>query len=115
MAKIKNIILNFNGLGYNNVNQAKLLIYDKNNNLICKTNTYNSRVFARLKCNNIYKVVACTNNERISKNIYVSDLNSDYYFNFNNSLLNIVTFKLTDRNYSNLLIEKGTLNLWQKQ
>ena len=41
---MKKIRLIFNGLGYNNVNQALVYIYDMNNNLICECTTYNNEV-----------------------------------------------------------------------
>ena len=109
----------FNGLGYNNVNQANIYVYDLNNKLLCKTKTFNNSLNLSIGSNCFYKVVACKNNETIKKVIYVNNLKDTYCFAFNNSLidnnLNIVAFNLTDNNYKDLVIEKGKLMLWQKQ
>lgn len=44
-----NITLNFLGLGYNNINQADVLIYDEFNNLVYNKKTYNNKLNICLK------------------------------------------------------------------
>lgn len=117
---MKNIILKFIGVGYNNVNQAKVYIYDKNNCLIKSGYTCNGLMKVCLCKNKGYYVIATLCNEKICKYFYVNN-NDIYVFVFNHSYINtsinrnLITFLLHDANYTNLPIAKGEINLWQKQ
>lgn len=111
-----NITLNFLGLGYNNINQADVLIYDDCNNLVYTKKTYNNKLNICLKKNKVYRVVAFSLNDRISTTIYIN--NNNYCFRFNRSIINensdSITFLLTDYYYDNLPIERGEIILWQR-
>ena len=111
-----NITLNFLGLGYNNINQADVLIYDDCNNLVYNKKTYNNKLNICLKNNKIYRVVAISLNDRITTTIYINCNN--YCFRFNRSIINenpdSITFLLTDYYYDNLPIERGEIILWQR-
>ena len=111
-----NITLNFLGLGYNNINQADVLIYDEFNNLVYNKKTYNNKLNICLKKNKVYRVVAFSLNDRISTSIYIN--NNNYCFRFNRSIINensdSITFLLTDYYYDNLPIERGEIILWQR-
>ena len=114
MIKLKEITLIFTGLGINNINQADVLIYDLNNNLICKKKTYNGRLILCLKEKRFYKIKAISCYETINKTFYINQ--KIIIFNFSNSLVsnsisNLKTFYLMDYNYPNLPIMKGTIIL----
>ena len=110
---MKEISLVFTGLGINNINQADVLVYDLNNNLICKRKTYNGKVLLCLKEKCFYKIIAISSYETIYKTIYINE--SRIVLNFSNSLVNnnvhFITFYLTDYNYPKLKIMKGTITL----
>jgi hypothetical protein len=112
--KLKRITLIFTGLGINNINQADVLIYDLNNNLIMNKKTYNGCLKVCLDEKNFYKIKAISCYETINKTFYT---NQDIImFNFPNSLVsnpisNLKTFYLTDYNYPDLKILKGTIIL----
>lgn len=113
---MKNVILKFIGLGYDNVNQADVKIYDNNNCLVDCGKTYNNRFKTCLKKNNIYLLRAYSLGDVIYTYFYVNN-NDIYCFRFNRSIYNgrNITFLLTDLNYIGLRIERGFLNLWQNQ
>ncbi|MBE6160760.1 MAG: hypothetical protein E7158_00865 [Firmicutes bacterium] len=117
---MKEIELIFNGLGYKDVMQACVIIYDLDNNIICKKETYNGRMLLCLKKNSLYKLIAKSNAGFIKKHFYIINNCDKYIFNFNKCILyqnqsRIITFLLTDRNYKNLPIMKGMITLWQRQ
>ena len=112
MSEIK---IKFLGLGYKNMNQANIYIYDELKKLIYSGQTYNGELIIKLKKNKIYKICAYTNDEIINNIIYTNK--NIYCFSFNRSLIRLsrtITFILTDY-YYNLPIERGELILWQKQ
>ncbi len=118
---MQNIILRFYGLGYDNINQANVLIYDKNNCLIVNKKTYNNKLNLCLKTNQKYKLIAKSNFGTINTYFYVNNYLNTYSFIFNYALINqnykrssIITFLLTDYYYNNLPIERGNLLLWQR-
>ena len=114
---MKEVLLVFFNLGYKNNYQAKVYIYDKKQNLIESGLTYNSKYKTCLKKNNIYFVKALFYNEILYTCFYVNN-NYQYCFYFNHSIINnnkFITIKLTDLYYKDLPIERGILNLWQKQ
>lgn len=104
------IKIKFYGLGYNNINQAEVFIYDMNENLLFKSFTYNNEIDICLDKYKVYKLVAKSKTNTISKIIYVGNSNY-YYFSFYN--IRTITFLLRDY-YYNLPIERGELLLWQK-
>lgn len=112
---MKEVIIRFLGLGYNEFWQADVDIYDVNNFLIFSGVTYNSRIVLCLARNRLYRLRAKSLNDIIDVYFYV--LNDDeYVFIFNRSFFKYgrtITFLLTDY-YYNLPIEKGNLYLWQK-
>ena len=112
---MKKVKLKFYGLGYNNINQALVYIYDINNNLIYEKETFNSELYVCLNENTVYKIVAKSNNEILNTYFYVNN-NDIYVFSFKSSIYGrTITFLLTDYYYSNLKIERGEIILWQKQ
>ena len=112
---MKKIKLKFYGLGYSNINQALVYIYDMNNNLICECTTYNNVVDVCVNECSVYKLVAKSNYEVLSTYFYVNDSN-EYFFSFESSIYaRPITFLLTDYYYSNLRIERGEITLWQRQ
>ena len=104
--------LKFYGLGYNDINQANIKIYNKNSLIYCGK-TYNNELIINLKECNIYKLIATSENEIITAYFYVSN-RYEYYFVFNSIIYNPITFLLTDYYYDNLPIERGELILWKK-
>ena len=113
---MKEINLIFPGLGYKDVNQAIIYVYDKNDILILKEKTYNGRLSVCLNTNSIYKVNAISKGDEIKAVIYIKDENT-YVIPLKNSYVcgRTITFLLTDYNYTNLPIERGTIIIWQKQ
>ena len=116
---MKKINLIFPGLGYRNINQALVYVYDKNNNLILNEETYNGKVDICLNKNEFYMIKAISKNEKIKTIVYINE-NDKYCIPFASSYicnnnLNTITLLLTDYNYDNLPIEKGMIYLWQKQ
>ena len=113
-----NITLKFLGLGYNNINQADVFIYDCCNNLVCNKKTYNNKLNICLDKNKVYKIVAKSLGDTIESVIYTGK-NNNYCFRFSRSIIDIVnedsiTFLLTDYYYDNLPIERGEMILWQR-
>ena len=112
---MKKIRLKFYGLGYSNINQALVYIYDMNNNLICENMTYNNELEICIKECSMYKLIAKSNYEILNTYFYVNE-NNEYFFNFESSIYaRPITFLLTDYYYSNLKIERGEITLWQRQ
>ncbi len=111
---MKRIKLIFNNLGYNCYNQANVFIYDCNNNLILEGVTFNNEIELCLEENNVYKLIAISNYQKLITSFFVNKNNS-YRFSFNViNENNTITFLLTDY-YYNLPIERGELLLWQNQ
>ena len=122
MIFIYSIELIFLGLGYNNINQANIKIYD-NNCLLINKRTYNNRITVCLKAGKKYLLVANSSTGEIIKNLVVIPNISKYYYAFNNAYYmgsvsptgEVITFLLVDNNYANLPIEKGEMMVWQRQ
>ena len=110
---MNNIKIKIIGLGYGNINQADVLIYNMKGNLISDKRTYNNEVCFCLDTCNIYKVVIKNKNINISKIFYALD-NSIIYINLYEFYPRTITFLLTDYYYENLPIMKGEIILWQK-
>lgn len=115
---MNDVTLKFVGTGYSNLNQAKIWIYDENDCLMYKGNTYNGKVKVCLKRKHFYKIIAKTIYGEVEKNFYVNDMNT-YVFAFNYSYIKsckrvLVTFQLTDYYYNDLPIEKGEIFIWQR-
>ena len=111
---MKEITLIFTGLGIGSINQADVFIYDLNNNLLIKKRTCNGRLTICLREKCFYKVIAESCLETVNKTFYINQ--STIVFNFSNSLVsnrssNLKSFYLTDQNYPNLPIMKGTIIL----
>ena len=108
---MKNIKIKFYGLGFNDINQAKVFIYDLFGNIIYEGITYNNEINICIKEKDIYRIIAISSCSKIINNFYVG--NNDYYcFSFYRIIKNTpITFLLTDYYYNNLPIEKGELIL----
>lgn len=110
---MKETEIHFTGLGIGNKKQAKICIYDLNNNLICQNKTCSGKIKVLLKEKQFYKIVANNNYEVLSKVIYHNC--NKYVLAFSNSIISNnrnnrnLTFLLMDRNYPNLPIQKGTM------
>lgn len=108
---MKETIIRFNGLGYQNYYQSHVSIYDNSNRKIYSGQTYNGMLKICLD-NKLYRIVARIPNDEIITYIYG---NGKYCFSFKHSIIgNLVTFILKDYHY-NLPIERGKIILWQKQ
>ena len=111
-----NITLNFLGLGYNNINQADVLIYDICDNQVFEGITYNNLLTIKLCKNDFYRLIAKSLDEEINIVFYVG-INNDYCFRFPRSIFEndidkSITFLLTDYYYDNLPIERGEIILY---
>ena len=118
---MKYVTLRFIGVGYNNLYQAKVIVYDNKGCLVASGTTYNGTITFCLREKYFYNVVATFCNEKINKYFYINN-NNNYIFVFNHAYMKqnmpsqrIITFLLNDANYANLPIEKGEIILWQKQ
>ena len=116
---MKQVTIRFLGVGYNDLCQALVTIYDINDNVIWKGFTYNSKLKICLKINCYYRVCAILNNNVINQ-VFRVDRRNVYVFIFNsivvneNVIQNPITFLLTDANYLDLPIQKGRVIIWQK-
>ena len=114
---MKEVELCFIGLGYSDINQAEVYIYNCSNELIINKKTYNSKLKVSLSNNCVYKIILKSLYVKESFTIYINCNTNKYYLPLKCSLLSsksrIITFILTDYNY-NLPIEKGEILLWQK-
>lgn len=109
---MKKIILKFLGLGYNDVFQAKVKIYNDKKQCIKSGKTYNGKISVFLEENQVYTLVAISKNEVINKRFYIDKNQYTYCFYFPRSIVNnnnIITFRLTDFYYKDLPIEKGEM------
>ena len=116
MVFMKNVLLLFNGTGFNDCMQANVQIYDLCGNKICESNTYNGKLMVGLKINNFYVVKANVLGNVISNTIYINDCNK-FCFSFPWVFIKnmrTITFVLTDSYYFNLPIGEGEILLWQK-
>ena len=113
---MKKIELLFPGLGYKDVNQSLIYVYDKNKKMLFKDKTYNGKIIICLEENNLYIIKANNKYEEIISVLYVKN-NEKYIIPFKSSYVcnNSITLLLTDYNYANLPIEKGMITIWQKQ
>ena len=118
---MKKIKINFIGTGYYNLYQAKVNIYNENNDLVYQGKTYNGVIYVNLEPNKIYRLESLLLTEYINITFYTKMHIKEYTFIFENAIItqnsqktNTVTFLLTDLNYKNLKIEKGEIVLWQK-
>lgn len=113
---MKDVTLKFYGLGYNNINQADVLIYDNCGNLVFEGTTYNNLLTIKLCKNNVYRLIAKSLDEEINTVFYVGR-NNNYCFRFprgifRNDIDKSITFLLTDYYYNNLPIERGEIILY---
>ena len=109
------IKIKFYGLGYDDICQANVSIYD-GYNLVYNGTTYNNELEICLKECKKYKLVATSCGETIIRYFYVSEM-YEYIFFFSRSILKTngpITFILTDYYYDNLPIERGNIILWQR-
>ena len=114
---IKNIILKFIGVGIKEYYQAYVKVFGKDNKLIYSGYTYNGEIKLLVCKDNIYRVEAYFYDEFINNTFLVTNDNT-YVFWFNHVIYkgnNTITFLLTDYNYTNLPIERGSIIVWQKQ
>ena len=114
--KMKNVTIRLLGVG-NSIFQPEVVIYDDSGCIVYSGCAYNGMVHVMLCCNKCYKVVVksclaqCITIIYIGKpTVYSINLNSCCQIN-----RRIITFLLSDENYSNLPIEKGQVILWQRQ
>lgn len=115
---MKNVILQWKGLGYLDVFQATINIYDSNHCFLFSSKTYNGCLEVCLKTDTIYQIVAISQNEVVIQSIYLDKNRDCYQFYFPRSLYQNnsrkITFHVTDFYYKNLPIEKGEMILWPK-
>ena len=115
---MKEIIIKFNGLGYYHLWQARVQLYDEENNLLFSGETYNSKISFCLETDKVYKMIAFSKDEILKISFYVGKNQRFYIFSFPRSFIGKeekqVTFLLTDFYYKKLPIEKGEMTLWPK-
>ncbi len=113
--KMKNVTIRLLGVG-NSIFQPEVVIYDEFGSLVYSGYAYNGMGQVMLCCNRCYRVIAkycCAQTVAV---IYIGK-NDIYGINMNTCCQNdenLVTFTLSDANYSNLPIEKGEVILWQR-
>ena len=117
---MKKVELIFNGLGYNDILQADIIIYNISNEILYQCKTYNGRAIVYLESDSNYIVIAKSNVGIIKKYFYLTNNCNKYIFSFDRCILHrnisrVIAFHLTDKNYKNLPIMKGMITLWQKQ
>lgn len=109
-----NIIkIKFRGLGYGDIFQAQVFLYDKKN-LIAVEQTKNGFFQISLEPEKVYHMIAISPNEILKRVFYVDKKRKIYCFSFRRALFyskSIVTFHLTDFYYRNLPIKKGEIIL----
>ena len=108
-----NITIYFRGLGYYDVFQAKVLLYDSNGSLLYQGYTYNGEISLCLERDQVYQIKAFSCQEMIQSAFYVDSSCQSYRFYFPRSICKsrLITFLLTDSYYENLPIEKGVIYL----
>lgn len=119
--KSKNMQIRCYVINYLNVVPCQVSIYNSNNNLIYKGNTDKYGIFEfKLDSFKLYKFVI----KPTKSGIYPQIICQPYYFNGENRMTRFwfftpakrkhhpVTFKLTDKNYTNLPIEKGAVKIY---
>ena len=112
---MREIKIKFYGLGYDNVYQAYIKIYNSKKILIYEGTTYNNEVEVLLNMCELYKISIKTCNEELNINVYINQIKINIYLNkYIIKINHIVTFLLTDYYYDNLKIERGDLTLWPK-
>ncbi len=112
---MKNITIQFMGLGFNDLFQAHIYLYDENHSLLLEDKTYDRKIQLCLDPFKGYQMIAISGNEVLRIRFYVDCNREKYTFFFPRSLYErqetIVTFHLTDFYYPNLPIEKGEIIL----
>lgn len=107
------------GTGINDSYQACVSVYDNCNILVYEGLTYNGCLCVNLNVCMGYIIVIKSCNGVIIQALYVDNCTLVYVFNANQMESEperkIITFLLTDFNYTNLPIMKGELILWQRQ
>ncbi|MGM9881829.1 MAG: hypothetical protein ACI31S_03180 [Bacilli bacterium] len=119
--KNKNMQIRCYVINYLNIVPCQVSIYNSNNDLIYEGNTNKYGIFEfELDSCGLYKFVI----KQSKLNIYPQVICQPYYFNGKNRIARFcfftsvrrkyhpITFKLTDKNYKNLPIEKGAVNIW---
>ena len=102
------------GTGYQEYYQADVKIYDEENNLICKTKTYNGELNLNLLANKTYHIEANLLGTTLKSSFYTNKCEFVFIFpySYKRNQTNSTTFRLTDKVYKNLPIEKGKILLW---
>lgn len=112
---MKNVTIRLLGVG-NSIFQPEVVIYDGSGCIVYSGCAYNGMVQVMLCCDRCYKVIARCCLAQTAAVIYIGK-NDIYGINMNTCCQNdenLVTFTLSDANYSNLPIEKGEVILWQR-
>ena len=115
---MQSVTIKWRGLGYQNVFQAHVYLYDAENHLLLTTETYDNKITVCLTPNKVYKVIAISKDEILKNIFYVDSCQTTYTFYFLRSIFKgnpvIRTFHVSDFYYKNLPIEKGKIILWLK-
>ena len=112
---MKHVTIKLLGVG-NFLYQPEVCIYDEYGSLAYSGYAYNGMVQVSLCCNRCYRIIAKCCLAQTTAVIYIGR-NDIYGINMNTCCQNeenIITFTLSDANYSNLPIEKGEVILWQR-
>lgn len=108
---MNNIVIKFKGLGYGDIFQAIVVIYDSNNCIIYRGCTHNAQISLKLGFDCVYKIYAISGFEVIKETFYVDKFHSKYIFSFPRVTIQdvLITFLLTDAHYDGLPIERGDI------
>lgn len=110
VGKIMNeYIIKIVGMGYKDNYQAKIDIYDINNNLIESKKTYNGICNVCLNKNKIYKVYISSFIGNMVRYFFTNQKEFIFFYCFEKRII----FTLTDQFYNNLPIMKGELFLYE--
>ena len=112
---MKNVTIRLLGVG-NSLYQPEVYIYDESGSLVYSGYACNGMVQVMLCCNKCYKVVA---KSCLAQGIAIIYIGKPTVYSINLNCCcqigrRIITFLLSDENYSNLPIEKGQVILWQR-
>ena len=115
---LKEIGIKILGTGIRSAYQACVLIYNSCGELIYEGLTYNGCIYVNLNICEGYVIFINGRGFNKREVFYVKSNTTCYIFNAyepESRLQDVITFQLTDLNYTNLPIMKGEITLWQRR
>lgn len=116
-----NKTININCITLNSIYsyKFKIIIYNKDNNIIFNNYTKNNSIYFKLKTNEIYKIIIIPPTNHIPNIIKTNYLITNksknkinFYFKLKNKN-NLITINLIDKYYKSLKLKRGEIILWQ--